>query len=137
MWFLNKEIYNEEIRDLLRNDQDESIVRYESKEGMMIMNGTEKLIPDYQTMIETLSLAESRRVVRATGMNDRSSRSHICFSFILERRDKEENDVLTSRLNLVDLAGSDSVHKVATKLDSDLDKEGKAINKRYDVFEWQ
>lgn len=125
------EIYKEEIRDLLSNENKESTIRnqYDPNEGMMTINCTEKLISDYQTMIETLSLAESRRVVRATGMNNRSSRSHTIFSFILERKNKKENNVFFSKLNLVDLAGSDSVHKVSTKIDSDLDKEGKAINK--------
>lgn len=117
---------------MLINPKDESsaLNRHDSKEGLMTFDGIEKLIPNYETMIETLSLAESRRAVRATGMNERSSRSHTIFSFILERKYKEGNNVFFSRLTMVDLAGSDSVHKVASKLDSDLDKEGKAINKR-------
>lgn len=136
--FIIQEVYNEEIKDLLQADNENISLnsRYNSKDGMTI-EATEKMIPDHQTMLQWLIFADNRRTVKATSMNERSSRSHTIVSFILEKRSTDKsstllrnNQIQISRLNLVDLAGSDAAQKVTQSSKLETDKEGKAINKR-------
>jgi hypothetical protein len=57
------------------------------------------------------------RHVAATAMNDRSSRSHSCFTIKIEQKtveragNKEKTTTLGAKINLVDLAGSERAEK--------------------------
>lgn len=59
-----------------------------------------------------LEQGQKVRHVAATNMNERSSRSHSCFTIKIEQKlverngDKEKTTTLTAKINLVDLAGA-------------------------------
>ncbi|XP_075040273.1 kinesin-like protein KIF14 [Mixophyes fleayi] len=80
-----------------------------------------------------LELGNKQRATAATGMNDKSSRSHSVFTLIMTQTkteivDGEEHDHrITSRINLVDLAGSERC--TSAKTSGERLKEGVSINK--------
>ena len=153
------EIYNEEVRDLLISGAREPnilTVREDPRRGVFV-NANENIVTSFTGLLDTLFAGEKNRSVAATGMNERSSRSHTIFRITVESRrkvnnndddnsDSEDDDneddedltkridqddgaVLISTLNLVDLAGSESVrHTGAT---GERMKEGAKINQRY------
>lgn len=138
------EIYNEEVRDLL-GDNSVLAVREDPRRGVFV-NATEEISTDFEGLLRILFSGEKNRAVAATGMNERSSRSHTIFRITIESRAKsEENDendmngsnlslpdddgaVRISTLNLVDLAGSESVRHTGST--GDRQKEGGKINQR-------
>uniref|UniRef100_A0A3Q1CFD9 Kinesin-like protein KIF14 n=1 Tax=Amphiprion ocellaris TaxID=80972 RepID=A0A3Q1CFD9_AMPOC len=80
-----------------------------------------------------LELGNKQRATAATGMNDKSSRSHSVFTLVMtqtktESVEGEEHDhSITSRINLVDLAGSERCNSAQTS--GDRLREGASINK--------
>lgn len=138
------EIYNEEVRDLLSTSNQTLQIREDPRRGVFVQS-QEEMVTDFESLLKMLFQGEKSRAVAATGMNERSSRSHTIFRITIESREKEErNDddgyssssgdgaVRVSTLNLVDLAGSESVrHTGAT---GDRQKEGGMINQRYDQY---
>jgi centromeric protein E len=138
------EIYNEEVRDLL-GDNAVLAVREDPRRGVFV-NAVEEIVTDFESLLRVLFSGEKNRAVAATGMNERSSRSHTIFRITIESRQKseesDENDmsasnsslscddgaVLISTLNLVDLAGSESVRHTGST--GERQKEGGKINQR-------
>jgi centromeric protein E len=130
------EIYNEEVRDLLGGNAVLQ-VREDPRKGVFV-NANEEIVTDFESLLRILFAGEKNRAVAATGMNERSSRSHTIFRITIESRQttdgnegdssSDEGAVLISTLNLVDLAGSESVrHTGAT---GERQKEGAKINQR-------
>jgi centromeric protein E len=136
------EIYNEEVRDLLGENQVLTI-REDPKRGTFVQSA-EEVVTDCETLFNVLLFGEKNRAIASTAMNERSSRSHTIFRITVESRAKGCEDgeavgseekqngtdgaVLISTLNLVDLAGSESVrHTGAT---GERQKEGGKINQR-------
>lgn len=78
-----------------------------------------------------LAVGNSQRATAATGMNDKSSRSHSIFSIILTLTeiDSESSKLTTkrSRISLVDLAGSERVSQTCAS--GERLKEGVSINR--------
>ncbi|CAO2637067.1 Kinesin-like protein KIF14, partial [Lemmus lemmus] len=105
------EVYNEKIHDLL-------VCKGE--------NGQRKQ-PSW------LELGNKQRATAATGMNDKSSRSHSVFTLVMTQTktefvEGEEHDHrITSRINLIDLAGSERCS--AARTSGERLKEGVSINK--------
>ena len=148
------EIYNEEVRDLLvsgKNVQNVLPIRHDPRKGAFV-NATENFVTDFESLLCSLFAGEKNRSFAATAMNERSSRSHTIFRITVESQgkreisDDEEDDeseaeeksinsrdgddeaVRISTLNLVDLAGTESVrHTGAT---GERQKEGGKINQR-------
>ncbi len=138
------EIYNEEVRDLL-GDNEVLAIREDPRRGVFV-NATEEIVTDFESLLRVLFSGEKNRAVAATGMNERSSRSHTIFRITIESRQKgedySENDMSSSNsslpsddgavristLNLVDLAGSESVRHTGST--GDRQKEGGKINQR-------
>ena len=141
------EIYNEEVRDLLSGDTHQTLqIRQDKKRGIFVQS-IEHPANTSQELLEILFDGEKSRAVAATGMNERSSRSHTIFRVTIECHengrygtDKENQHssssstgsgggtVRVATLDLVDLAGSESVrHTGAT---GDRQKEGGMINQR-------
>ncbi|KAI9238471.1 MAG: P-loop containing nucleoside triphosphate hydrolase protein [Podila humilis] len=109
------ELYNEEVKDLLTNDDDRKVVKIfdVSKKGGPLVQGLEE-VAVYSAIqgIEALRRGSARRTVAATKSNDKSSRSHGVFSItvhVKETTDDGEELLKIGKLNLVDLAGSENI----------------------------
>uniref|UniRef100_A0A3B4GTC5 Kinesin family member 14 n=1 Tax=Pundamilia nyererei TaxID=303518 RepID=A0A3B4GTC5_9CICH len=122
------EVYNEKIHDLL-------VTREEPNQRTMPLRVREHPVhgPYVAELSGWLELGNKQRATAATGMNDKSSRSHSVFTLVMtqtktELVEGEEHDhSITSRINLIDLAGSERCHSAQTS--GDRLREGVSINK--------
>ena len=111
------EIYNENVRDLLRDSSSDNNMRHEIKRdenGATYISDITmlELNPNNPEEIEEImELASKYRSVGATNMNELSSRSHAVFTLYLRAMQKEQQLALNGTLNLVDLAGSERIEK--------------------------
>ena len=104
------EIYNEQIRDLLKDVTPKTPKIVEQSNGDIVVEGIhQEIVGDESDILRLLSGGDTRRATASTNMNEHSSRSHALFRLRLESRAKnDENDVIrTAQINLVDLAGSE------------------------------
>ena len=127
------EIYNEVIKDLLNPSDRQLNIREHPEMGVYVQDLAEIVVKSSDDVARLLEQGTKVRHVAATAMNDRSSRSHSCFTIKIEQRfteqkgDKERTTTLTAKINLVDLAGSERADK--TGATGDVLKQGAAINK--------
>ncbi|KZC09567.1 PREDICTED: kinesin-like protein KIF14 [Dufourea novaeangliae] len=133
------EIYNEKIHDLLTNVNNgvkraPLKVREHPVFGPYIVDLSQHCVQNYKDLQTWLRVGNSQRATAATGMNEKSSRSHSIFSIILTQTqvnsqlDKEPVDPSRrSKINLVDLAGSERLSQTCAS--GDRLKEGVSINK--------
>uniref|UniRef100_A0A673CR55 Kinesin-like protein KIF14 n=1 Tax=Sphaeramia orbicularis TaxID=375764 RepID=A0A673CR55_9TELE len=118
------EVYNEKIHDLL-------VTRDDPNQRRMPLRVREH--PVHGPYVGWLELGNKQRATAATGMNDKSSRSHSVFTLVMTQTktefvEGEEHDHnITSRINLVDLAGSERCNSAQTS--GDRLREGASINK--------
>jgi len=107
------EIYKEEVRDLLVSGDSAPLTILEDNRRGVFVNSNETIVTSMNSLLSVLFAGEKNRSVAATGMNERSSRSHTIFRITVESRlkedgeDEEEVAVRVSTLNLVDLVGSE------------------------------
>ncbi len=121
----------------------------------VFVSANETFVVDIETLLSVMYAGENNRAVRSTAMNDRSSMSHTIFRITLESRkrktasykdkvndceydfkynrtnlqdDDDDGAVLISRLDFVDLAGSENAHHTGANLEGQ--KEGGKINQR-------
>ena len=120
-WYL--EIYNENIRDLLRfmnpnnsnsnniNEENESLdLREDPIKGIIVSGITEINVNNSNDMLKILKRGNRNRTQEATGANETSSRSHAILQVAIEYKDKNSGidfEVKYSKLSLIDLAGSE------------------------------
>ncbi|XP_034149514.1 kinesin-like protein KIF14 isoform X1 [Esox lucius] len=133
------EVYNEKIHDLLvaRDEQNYKMlplrVREHPVDGPYVAELSTNVVSSYADIQVWLELGNRQRATAATGMNDKSSRSHSVFTLVLTQTKTElvegEEHVhrITSRINLVDLAGSERSSSAQTS--GDRLREGASINK--------
>lgn len=127
------EIYNEVIKDLLNPTDKRLRIREHPSTGIFVESLAELVVTSSAEITAYLEQGNAVRKVAATQMNERSSRSHSCFTIRIEQKIVEEiGDVhretnLFAKINLVDLAGSERVAK--TGATGQRLKEGAAINK--------
>ncbi|XP_068096184.1 LOW QUALITY PROTEIN: kinesin-like protein KIF14 [Hyperolius riggenbachi] len=133
------EVYNEKIHDLLvfkaDNGQKKQPLRVREHPllGPYVEELSVNVVSSFQDIQSWLELGNKQRATAATGMNDKSSRSHSVFTLTMTQTktevvDGEEHDHrITSRINLVDLAGSERC--ASAKTNGDRLKEGISINK--------
>ncbi|KAM4022911.1 kinesin-like protein KIF14 [Anomaloglossus baeobatrachus] len=133
------EVYNEKIHDLLvfkaDNGQKKQPLRVREHPllGPYVEDLSTNVVSSFQDIQSWLELGNKQRATAATGMNDKSSRSHSVFTLIMTQTkteivDGEEHDHrVTSRINLVDLAGSERC--TSAKTSGERLKEGVSINK--------
>ena len=126
------EIYNESIRDLLR-EEEESTLKHEVKvnpDGRRYVSDI-NMIPleptDTEAVEAVMRQAAKHRSVGSTDMNAVSSRSHSVFTLHLTALHPENRQALRGTLNLCDLAGSERLDR--SKATGDRAKETVAINK--------
>ncbi|XP_077139672.1 kinesin-like protein KIF14 isoform X1 [Ranitomeya variabilis] len=132
------EIYNEKIHDLLTTPRDTGLkialkVREHPTYGPYVDGLSTYVIASFTDVQTWLELGNKQRATAATGMNDKSSRSHSVFTLSVTQTMREilegegHDHTRTSRVNLVDLAGSERCNSAQTsgiRL-----KEGASINK--------
>ncbi|XP_027467896.2 kinesin-like protein KIF14 isoform X1 [Zalophus californianus] len=133
------EVYNEKIHDLLvckgENGQRKQPLRIREHpvSGPYVEALSMNVVSSYSDIQSWLELGNKQRATAATGMNDKSSRSHSVFTLVMtqtktESVEGEEHDHrITSRINLIDLAGSERCSTAQTS--GDRLKEGVSINK--------
>lgn len=113
------ELYNEELRDLVSNDDTVKLKIYDdnSKKGhssTVVQGMEESHIKSASEGIKLLQNGSHKRQVAATKCNDLSSRSHTVFTvtaYIKRTGDNGEDYVSAGKLNLVDLAGSENIQR--------------------------
>ncbi|KAI5296274.1 kinesin motor protein cin8 [Ascosphaera acerosa] len=113
------ELYNEELRDLLSEEEGTKLKIYDDNAGAkkgsnatMVQGMGETWIHDASQGIKLLQTGSFKRQVAATKCNDLSSRSHTIFTitaYIKRTTDKGDEVVTSGKLNLVDLAGSENI----------------------------
>eukprot|EP00903_Cladosiphon_okamuranus_P019220 g17674.t1 len=129
------EIYNEVVHDLLNPKKDVSLkIREHPDLGIYVDGLCELVVKSEADVLTLIEQGGAVRKVASTNMNERSSRSHSCFTIKVEKKTTEElkdgvtrETSLNSKLNLVDLAGSERSKK--TGATGSTLKEGSSINK--------
>ncbi|XP_026179574.1 kinesin-like protein KIF14 [Mastacembelus armatus] len=133
------EVYNEKIHDLLvtRDEPNQRRmplrVREHPVHGPYVAELSANVVSSYNDIQGWLELGNKQRATAATGMNDKSSRSHSVFTLVMTQtktefvEGEEHEHSITSRINLVDLAGSERCNSAQTT--GDRLREGASINK--------
>ena len=117
-WYL--EIYNENIRDLLKfigkNNNNNNLeneyldLREDPERGIVVSGITEVNVTNSNDMLKILKRGNRNRTQEATGANETSSRSHAILQVSIEYKDKNSGiniEIKYSKLSLIDLAGSE------------------------------
>ena len=134
------EIYNEQVRDLLKlgsgHSDKHAIVH--SPSGVTEVSGVQcEPVASVEAAHALVRRAANARAVEATQMNAQSSRSHTVFMLYVVGRHAASGSTLSGCLNLVDLAGSERVGRSGAE--GARLKEACAINKSLsclgDVFQ--
>ena len=110
LWYV--EIYNENIRDLLNNKNENLELREDPDEGIIINNITEIITNSMNEILNLLKKGNKNRTVEETDANKTSSRSHAILQIKVSFKEKNNgnsnnNMVKFGKLNLIDLAGSE------------------------------
>ena len=126
------EIYNENIRDLLRDPKaDTSKLRYDvlrdNLVGMYVKDATSELVHTASHCRSLIKQGNVNRATASTNLNDQSSRSHMIVSLTVRTRNLRSGDYYVGKLSMVDLAGSERLAKSQTS--GQALKETMAINK--------
>ena len=105
------EIYNESVNDLLSVPPAHNLrIREFPRLGMCVIGSVERTVTCPDDVFQCLALGTRNRVVSATELNQRSSRSHTLFIVSVEQKLLSGTSKF-ARINLVDLAGSEKVSK--------------------------
>ncbi|XP_069714266.1 stAR-related lipid transfer protein 9 [Phaenicophaeus curvirostris] len=126
------EIYNEHVRDLLKQSDRKKPytlrVREHPETGPYVQGLTQHLVTDYKQVVKLLEEGISKRITAATRIHNASSRSHAIFTIHYTQAILANNlpSEIVSKINLVDLAGSERADPSYCK---DRITEGGNINK--------
>eukprot|EP00400_MALV-I_sp_L67-5_P000972 gene972-1149_t len=122
------EIYNEKCTDLLANGRPEAKLREDPKLGVFVPGLKEMACATEEDVQKTIDLGTKHRTVAQTKMNNQSSRSHAVLTYKVNIKKKVGDDevVMSSKLNLIDLAGSERADKTGAQ--GERLKEGSCIN---------
>jgi hypothetical protein len=108
------EIYREKIRDLLsreQTEQSESLkIRHSQNNEVYIPGLIEKHVYSPEDILETIGEGAAQRTIASTALNNVSSRSHAVLTLTLQQKINDGSSI-TSKLHLIDLAGSENVGK--------------------------
>uniref|UniRef100_A0A8C4EWV8 Kinesin-like protein n=1 Tax=Dicentrarchus labrax TaxID=13489 RepID=A0A8C4EWV8_DICLA len=126
------EIYNERVRDLLRQGEQKKRaslrVREHPEKGPYVQDLSQHVVSDCKQAMDLLEEGIANRITAATHNHDASSRSHAIFTIQYTQATLENNlpSETVSKINLVDLAGSERAdpHYCRDRL-----TEGSNINK--------
>lgn len=102
------EVYGEEIHDLL--DERRDPCRGPSARRHLGISYKQLKIENADRALELIEIARRSRITHSTNANAESSRSH-CIIQLTIRMTQEWGDMRESKMNLIDLAGSERVHQ--------------------------
>ncbi|XP_050511959.1 kinesin-like protein KLP2 [Diabrotica virgifera virgifera] len=112
------ELYNEEIRDSL-SDNENILQMYSDNKGSVTISGlTEISVRNGEDICKYLKRGIVKRQIASTLMNHQSSRSHTVFTISINTRESTVcgDDILKAgKINLVDLAGNENIAKSGRK----------------------
>ncbi|KAL4836982.1 hypothetical protein H8958_011103 [Nasalis larvatus] len=126
------EIYNERVRDLLKQSGQKKPytlrVREHPEMGPYVQGLSQHVVTNYKQVIQLLEEGIANRITAATHVHEASSRSHAIFTIYYTQAILENNlpSEMASKINLVDLAGSERADPSYCK---DRITEGANINK--------
>ncbi|ELU07622.1 hypothetical protein CAPTEDRAFT_180938 [Capitella teleta] len=126
------EIYNERVRDLLRDKNQPQLnlkVREHPKDGPYVQDLSRHLVVSFSDVEDLIRRGNLHRTTAATNMNEHSSRSHAIFTvfFTQAKLCEDVPSEIHSKVHLVDLAGSERADSSGAT--GDRLKEGGSINK--------
>jgi Kinesin motor domain len=103
------EVYNEKIRDLLSKEKNQNLAMASND----VVGNRVVATSTVEEVMTYLTLAQTRRCVKATASNSESSRSHMVFTlqFNATTTDGDEVHERNGKLNICDLAGSERLNK--------------------------
>ena len=109
------EIYMERIRDLLAPTKNNLPIRQDEVKGIFVDGVQEEYVASPAELMGIIEEATANRAVSATGMNAGSSRSHSVVTITVEARSRTAPaaGLRIGKLNIVDLAGSESLRRSA------------------------
>ncbi|ORZ00902.1 kinesin related protein 2, partial [Syncephalastrum racemosum] len=111
------ELYNEELRDLLSQSDDQRTLRIfedPSGSGVIVQGIEETIISSAAEAIRVMENGSRNRSTAATRCNEKSSRSHCIFTLTVHIKETVpggEEVLKVGKLNLVDLAGSENISR--------------------------
>lgn len=124
------ELYNGKSRDLLSKKQTNLEIKQNMAKNFYVKGAEMPEVAGFQEAIKYFNAGTDRRQTASTDLNDTSSRSHSLFTVQIEQFDFEQDPsspvVMTSKINVVDLAGSEKLSK--TNATGDTAIEGCNIN---------
>lgn len=125
------EQYNETVNDLLGHGElDKKKHEIKHDKGATRVTDVNVIPLASPAQVRTLlALAQSRRTVAATLMNERSSRSHSVFTLRVTGANARTGESCDGCLNLVDLAGSERLNASGAGSDKDRLRETQNINR--------
>eukprot|EP01062_Namystynia_karyoxenos_P005728 TRINITY_DN11978_c0_g1_i1.p1 TRINITY_DN11978_c0_g1~~TRINITY_DN11978_c0_g1_i1.p1 ORF type:complete len:981 (+),score=403.29 TRINITY_DN11978_c0_g1_i1:92-3034(+) len=130
------QLYRENALDLLDVSHSRVNIRIDDKAGVVIEGCTSVTARNAQELHALVAKGDHNRVTANTKLNSSSSRSHACLILTVTRRPhgtpKGGPGEQSARLNLIDLAGSERVHKSGCR--GDTYKEAISINKSLAVL---
>ncbi|GAB1601978.1 hypothetical protein Ahia01_000476400 [Argonauta hians] len=136
--FSMMEIYNEQVRDLLKRDSPKGglQVRQHPKLGLFYVEDLQKVpVRSYEEIQKRMEQGTANRTVASTNMNATSSRAHTVVTIVFDQITKAQDQTetrKTSEINLVDLAGSERAD--STGATGDRLREGANINRSLSVL---
>lgn len=112
------EIYKEKIQDLLSPAKASLRIREHPQHGPYVVDLSHHAVSSFEEIQRWLLVGNRQRATAATSSNERSSRSHAIFTITLAQSHEEKVDGQSheirrqSRINFIDLAGSERVASV-------------------------
>ena len=120
------EIYQEKIKDLLCENSHDLHIRQNDIKGIYVEGLTEKIVYSSSEIIEIIKEGTIQRSTSSTALNNVSSRSHSVLTITISQTIQDGSEC-TSKLHLIDLAGSENVGK--SEVQGIALSEAKMINK--------
>lgn len=84
------EIYCEKVKDLLNPSKGVLKIREHPALGTYVEDLSKVAVKKYKDISQLMDMGNKTRTVKATNMNDESSRSHAVFTIIFTQRQKDQ-----------------------------------------------
>eukprot|EP01110_Echinostelium_bisporum_P007113 TRINITY_DN27413_c0_g1_i1.p1 TRINITY_DN27413_c0_g1~~TRINITY_DN27413_c0_g1_i1.p1 ORF type:complete len:119 (+),score=15.04 TRINITY_DN27413_c0_g1_i1:3-359(+) len=108
------ELYNEQLLDIFADKKDsvDLKIKKDPISGVVhVQNVTTTKVANAKEMDSLVQKGFSMRRTESTNMNERSSRSHLIFTIMVECKDSAAQTTTYGKMSFIDLAGSERVSK--------------------------